>query len=699
MQNRLGTLTVSLCVLGMSQVLNAADSSIKVGPLGVTIDEVDGRHGTADGGNMFPVAVRPYGLASIGPDIKYDIASFSCTHLQGAGGIRWNYCAPAFVLTTGPVSVDPATWKATYKDYSLFEARADGVRVKSESLGFAVEIVATLRGGVVVAKSINDKPLNILFPLCGTPRNEGGDYALSQKGNVWTIEGGIKSSVYVHGSFVCEGATAAGTWNNSNLTAGAGEVKIGRKGHLAGVYLTIPPGKELRMRLGISFTSLEGARRNLAAEVPDTNVQRIRAEAGAEWQAQLDLLRVTGGSPSQRRLYATALYRSFLAPHVFEDVDRQYVGFFNGGKKDKTVCTLAASRQHQYATFSGWDTFRTQMPLVALVDPKRYSDMCNSMLEMDNLPRWPLANRPLTTMCGAPLQNMLASGWYHGVTGVDWSKAQALMKKTLAEPLANTDCLGNDYNGTVAVATLAAALGDRATTETWWAKTLGYRAFYDAGQKVFVNSKKHPVGNEEGSKQSYVFYNGMWDPDGLAKVLGGHEKALTMLRNFMDNGAKFGNENDIHVPFLATLWGNPDLTAAVLPGIINAMAKDASPMGRNGNDDLGTMSAWLVLAQIGIYPINPAAGVYVLSAPAFPEVTINFQRGGKPLVITGGGNLPKTIRKATWNGTALDRPWLLAKELIQGGRLDLVCGTPPTTWCRSPKPVPTPLEMLDQKKQ
>ena len=166
------------------------------------------------------------------------------------------------------------------------------------------------------------------------------------------------------------------------------------------------------MRLGISFTDVDGARRNLEAEVPKDDPAPIRAAAKAEWQAQLDTVQATGGTASQRRVFATAMYRAFQAPHVFEDVDGRYPDF--RGK----IRTLAAPRKHQYATFSGWDTFRCQMPLVALVDPERYTDMCAAMLEMGpqcGLPRWPLANNAAGTMSGQPLQNMLATGRAHAM--------------------------------------------------------------------------------------------------------------------------------------------------------------------------------------------------------------------------------------------------------------------------------------------
>ena len=149
-RNRLPKLTSVLCALGLTQMVYAGESGIQTSQPGINIDDVVVLHGNEGAGNLWPTVARPYGLVSIGPDTKRGVASFSCTHIHGTGGDGWNYMAPTFVLTTGPVNTDPATWKATYTNYSLFEARADGLRMESKTLGNAVEIVATLRGAVVV---------------------------------------------------------------------------------------------------------------------------------------------------------------------------------------------------------------------------------------------------------------------------------------------------------------------------------------------------------------------------------------------------------------------------------------------------------------------------------------------------------------------------------------------------------------------
>ncbi|MEI6074815.1 MAG: glycoside hydrolase domain-containing protein [Verrucomicrobiota bacterium] len=714
-----------------------------------SVDEVDIFHGALGKANLFPTAVRPFGLASIGPNWKHGVTTYSCAHIQGTGGSKWNYLAPTFALTTGVVSPNPSALKLSVGMEKLqYEGRADSLRVNSNNLGYSAEIVATLRGGMIVAKSTDGKPLNVVFPVgfYAAHLKNTGTCTLTDSNGAWSVDVMQDTTLPVFGRFEFNVAPLnAGTWAKGKITNGPATVS-GDDDNLAGVFLTFPAGVEVRFRLGVSFTDLNGARRNLATEIPHWNAEKIREEAHKEWQQQLDRVRVTGGTASQRKLFATALYQACIAPHVYEDVDGRYRAFekkaikgFGRGLEQTEVRTLKAPRQHQYATFSGWDTFRTLMPLLALIEPERYSDMCASLIEMGqqvSLPRWPLANRPGITMVGNPIEHILATGRSHQVDGVDYPAALALMQQSMAKQLATDFCLADDYNGTVAIAALAGYLGQQELADKWWSKTLGYRQFFDPSRKVFVHSKQgksvaesisannadkrkndNVVTSMEGNRDTYVWYNAMWDPEGLAALLGGHEKALEHLKGYMDSDkvaaanrndrskigvassvisdtVDFANENDLHIPFIATLWGDPGLTRATLLANLPKMFQDDSPRGRPGNDDCGTMSAWLVLVQSGLYSFNPACGWYVLTAPAFPKVEINLGRGGKRLVITANStNEEDVIQQVKRDGVVRAEPWLLAADICKGGQLDFTLGPGTSSWAKNPSTPPLPFSV------
>ncbi|MEI6074814.1 MAG: glycoside hydrolase domain-containing protein, partial [Verrucomicrobiota bacterium] len=646
-----------------------------------SIDEVDTFHGNLGAAHLFPTAGRPFGLASIGPNWKNQASTYSCAHVQGTGGSTWNYLAPNFALTTGSITPDASAWTLPVTmDQIQYEGWADTLRVTG-GLGYTAEMVATLRGGMVVVKSTDGRPLNVLFPV-----GKSATRSLIQSNGFWIVEGVETTQVSMFGRFEFRDAPqAAGTWTQGQILAGPATV-AGDASNGSGIFLTFPAGVEVCFRLGVSFTDLAGARTNLAAEISDWDADRIREESRVEWQQQLDKVIATGGTASQRRLFYTALYQVFQAPHVYEDVDGRYRAFRGTNR------TLGSLRQHQYATFSGWDTFRTLMPLMALVEPERYADMCASLNEMGEqvgLPRWPLANVPKTTMVGNPIEHILATGRSHQIGGVDYSEALALMQSSMADRLANNSCLRDDYNGTVAIAALAGYSGQEELAGQWWSKTLGYRQFYDPVQKVFPG-----VGSAEGGQYTYVWYNAMWDPAGLAALLGGYEQALGQLRGyFKSTRVDFANENDLHTPFIATLWGDPGLTRSTLQTNLPKMFQDNSPYGRSGNDDCGTMSAWLVLVQSGLYSFNPACGWYVLTAPSFPRVEIDLGRGGKRLVITANStNEQDVIQQVTRDGVVRAEPWLLAADICNGGQLDFTLGPGTSSWAKNPSTPPLPFQ-------
>lgn len=688
------------------------------------VDEVDTFHGVLGKGNLFPTATRPFGLASIGPNWMFGAATYSCAHIHGTGGSKWNYLAPTFALTTGEFKPDSSALKLPLEMKKLqgqYAGRADGLRITSKDLGYSAEIVATLRGGMVVAKSTDGKPLNVLFPVgfyAAFLKNKG-TCSLTNSNGVWSVDVTQHTTAPVFGHFEFNVAPqAAGTWSQTTTSDGPATVS-GDDKHLAGVFLTFPAGAEVRFRMGVSFTDPDGARRNLAAEIPHWNAEKIREEALAEWQQQLGKVRVTGGTESQRRLFATALYQTCLAPHVYEDADGRYRPFekkalkgFGRQQQQIEPLILKAPRQHQYATFSAWDTFRTQMPLLALIEPRRYADMCASLIEMGQqvgLPRWPLANLPGNTMVGNPIEHLLATGRSHEVDGVDHAAALALMQKSMAPQLTSDFCLADDYNGTAAIAALAGYSGQQELAEKWWTKTLGYRQFFDPARKVFLHSlqgkdvaasisannvdkrkKDNVVASMEGNEATYVWYNAIWDPEGVATLLGGHERAVEHLKGYLaSDKVDFANENDLHAPFIATLWGDPALTRSTLLANTPQMFQDDSPQGRPGNDDCGTMSAWLVLVQSGLYSFNPASGWYVMTAPAFPKVEIDLGRGGKRLIITSTGtDENQLIQQVERNGVPRVEPWLLASDISKGGQLEFKMGPGFSSWAKNPSTPP-----------
>ena len=218
-----------------------------------SVDEVDTFHGALGKANLFPTAVRPFGLASIGPNWKHGVATYSCAHIQGTGSSKWNYLAPTFALTTGAVSPNSSALRLPAAMETLqYEGRPDSLRVGSRNLGYSAEIVATLRGGMVVAKSTDGKPLNVLFPVgfYAAHLKNSGNCSLIASNGVWSVEVMQDTTVPVFGRFEFNSAPqAAGTWTKGKSAEGPATVS-GDDNNLAGVFLTFPAGVEVRFRLG-----------------------------------------------------------------------------------------------------------------------------------------------------------------------------------------------------------------------------------------------------------------------------------------------------------------------------------------------------------------------------------------------------------------------------------------------------------------
>ena len=148
------------------------------------------------------------------------------------------------------------------------------------------------------------------------------------------------------------------------------------------------------------------ARRVKKLSRPDQwDLDEVRRDARAAWNSALGRVRVSGGTDEDRKVFYTALCHSLLHPSVFNDVNGEYIGF-----DDKVH--LAQGRT-QYATFSGWDIYRSQLQLLGMLFPEVTIDMAQSLVvdaeQGGGLPVWSAANDEAGTMVGDPSACILAS--------------------------------------------------------------------------------------------------------------------------------------------------------------------------------------------------------------------------------------------------------------------------------------------------
>jgi len=474
------------------------------------------------------------------------------------------------------------------------------------------------------------------------------------------------------------------------------------------------PGEKVLLKAGISFSSLRGAEANLKKDIGGWNFDRVKADAKQRWEKALGKVAVEGGTPDQRTIFATALYHSMIDPRDVTDVTGEHP---SGDGKTRL------DRQFTYRTiFSGWDVFRSQSPLQTLINPRVVSDQINSLIQLADLSRegylerWEFLNAYSGCMVGNPAISVIADAYQKGIR--DFPTAHAL---DLA--IATSEKFGNGARGYVPGSlseTLEYGYSEWCTAQlaTWLRKPAvasKYRGRSEAYKRIFDPSVDwFRARNEKGdwepwpSKgptewiwcvESNPLQQGWFvpqDPDGLAKLLGGKDQAASKLEAFFDATPKEMGWNDFynhsnepvhHVPFLFNGWGKPWLTQKWVHEILDrAYRNDVG--GLCGNDDVGQMSAWYVLAAIGFHPLCPGDGRYEICGPLFDKVILRLDpryAAGKTFTVRARRSSPSDvyIQSATLNGKPFDRSWIGHDQVIRGGELDFVMGsTPSFTWGR-----------------
>jgi predicted alpha-1,2-mannosidase len=442
----------SLCLLACG--LAAAPAS--AGPAALVAPFAGTQPGprTFGGGHNFPGAALPFGMVQFSPDTipsdghegGYDyrdhhIKGFSVTHLSGAGcGLYGDF---PFMPTTEPLNSSPAPHGAPGLGHRYqpgfshaHESAAPGryaLRLNPAGGGaIHVGLTATTRTGLARIVFPSNPHSSVLINAGGSARPDDRA-SVSINPNTEEITGSASSGffcaqrpryrIYFAARFNRPFA-AYGTWKRQDLTpggTGAADHKqpttVPARTAQAGAYATFDTRKNrvVSMRIGISFISAAAARSNLLAEGGGFAFGQVAGSASKRWNAALGRIRVGGGSRPLTRTFYTALYHALLAPRTFEDADGRYMGM-DGRVHDSPGYT-------QYADFSGWDIYRSEIQLLSMIYPKRAGDMVRSLLaaagETGCLPRWPYANGQSMTMVGDPSDPIIASAAAFGAFGFD----------------------------------------------------------------------------------------------------------------------------------------------------------------------------------------------------------------------------------------------------------------------------------------
>jgi predicted alpha-1,2-mannosidase len=487
MGDRIGWRGWTIALLAWAQMAQAAapepvaDPAARVDPF---IGTLNHGSGVVNGGNVFPGAVLPFGMVSFSPQQTplpgkamavpgaggYDwrgtgIQGFSLTHVSGTGCAGAGGDIPFMPLTTD-VRVSPTLPEVATRYASLMrhedEHASPGAYDLTLDNGVAVALGATLRTGFARFAWPAGRPA-ILLVRTSDSATGSSDATIRIDAAQRTISGSVSAGNFcgtlapdrrrsyytVH--FVAEFDSpfeVGGTWTDGALAPGATSAQGGTgygtegappggKGSGGWIRFAGRDARTVTMRVGISYVDEAGARASLAAESPaGTTLDQIRAAAHDAWNARLGQIRIAGGSVDDQTIFYTALYHALLAPNLLSDTDGRYPGM------DGQIHRLAGRQRAQYANFSGWDQYRTQVQLITLLDPQLGSDYAQSLLSQADQnkgvwDRWTHITGATGVMNGDPSPPSLAAIHAFGGTDFDVKRAYASLKRAAIVPTAD----------------------------------------------------------------------------------------------------------------------------------------------------------------------------------------------------------------------------------------------------------------------
>ncbi|MDY6985424.1 MAG: GH92 family glycosyl hydrolase [Candidatus Thermoplasmatota archaeon] len=400
--------------------------------------------GTDAHGHTFPGATVPFGMVQLSPDTGTEgwdwcsgyhysdssIMGFSHTHLSGTG------CADY-----GDILIMPAVGELGIKGDSSYrssfshdseEASPGYYSVMLEDYKVKAELTATERTGIHRYTFPESEEAHILLDLSHGIGDRTTDACIKIVGDS-TIEGYRRSSgwndhrVYFFAQF-SKPFSSYGTWNGESINEGRGE----ETGEDIGCFVNYDTKnrESIVIKVGISYTGIDGAGKNLEEEAKGWDFDNYREKARDAWNEKLGKIEVKGEREDMIKFY-TALYHCMIAPNIFSDVDGSYIGI--DWKIHRTDTT-------QYTLFSLWDTFRALNPLLVLMEPEVEEDIIRSMLRIYEdsgevgLPRWFLANTDNNCMIGTHSEAVIADAYMKGLRGFDVELAYRAMKTDGEKP-------------------------------------------------------------------------------------------------------------------------------------------------------------------------------------------------------------------------------------------------------------------------
>ena len=729
---------LSVAVMGLATSCQQKPESQ---PLADEIQYVDPFIGTGFHGHTFPGATRPYAMVQLSPDTHimgwdassgyhYDdhqIYGFSHTHLSGTG-----------IGDLGDIMLLPFSGGDSIKPVATFKKETEKATpgyyaVRLENLGVNVELTSTDRVGFHRYTFDNPKDRRVMLDLGHVLQPNWGHKLVSndyQLVNDSTVEGTYKTQGWAHFHSVSyrvtfsEPMTKIYQYIDGKLRSDSLFLKLHSEKDLKFHYRFKESDKPLLVKVALSPVDVEGAEKNMEAELPGWDFDQVRAESADIWNKALNKIQIETNDPVVKKNFYTALYHTMIAPFAYQDVDGRYLGM------DKKVHT-AASGYMNYTAFSLWDTFRALHPLMTIINPSLASDMGNALvqgyMEGSILPKWPLASNYTGCMVGYPAVSVLADLVAKDLAKGDlnlWAEAGArssVYRADLAEKFKGTRELDlitrhvyyKDKFGFVpadsipesvswglemayydwCIAQIAAKAGNDTLAKAYQEKAAYYKRYLDPETKLMRGvmadgSFRTPFNPRYSShmKSDYTEGNAFqWsffvphDMDNFIAEIGGKKELETRLDTLFTTSGDItgligqyahGNEPSHHMAYLYNWTDAPWKGAERLDFIMRNFYTN-QPDGIIGNEDCGQMSAWYVLSALGFYQVCPGIPVYAIGRPMVDKATIPVSGGKFQIIVKNNAPENKYVKEAKLNGKVLDTLFFSHADLVKGGTLEI----------------------------
>lgn len=722
-------LSVFLYTLALGSAFYSCSTAKQDTPQTDYTQYVDPFIGAADNGHTFPGACRPFGMIQTSP-VTGAVGWRYCSEYMYADSIIWGFTQTHLngtgCMDLGDILVMPftgerhRTWDAYRSSFSKTSENATPgyYTVTLDQAKVKAELTATTHAALYRYTYEQADSASILIDLQHGPAwNEKQYHSQVNSCEVnWendsTLTGHVNNKVWVDQDYYFVMQFSRPVIDHFELPMAETE-----KGKRLVASFNIQPGEEVLMKVALSTTGVEGAKANMAAEVPGWDFEGIRTAAKADWNSYLSRIEVEGTDEEKTNFY-TSFYHALIQPNEISDVDGRY--------RNAADSVVNATGGKFYSTFSLWDTYRAAHPFYTLMVPERVDGFINSLVDQAEvqgyLPIWGLWGKENFCMVANHGVSVVAEAYAKGFRGFDAERAFNAIKQTQtvshplksnwenymkygyfptdlteAESVSSTlESVYDDY----AAADMAKRMGKTEDAAYFARRADFYKNLFDSSTQ-FMRPKKsdgtwkspfnpsqighaESVGGDytEGNAWQYTWHV-QHDVPGLIALFGGEEPFLNKLDSLFTLKLEttqadvtgligqyaHGNEPSHHVTYLYALAGRPERTQELIREIFDTQYSP-KPNGLCGNDDCGQMSAWYMFSAMGFYPVNPVSGEYVFGAPQLPEFVLHLA-DGKTFTIKAEGlsEANKYVKSITLNGEPYTKNFISHADIVKGGTL------------------------------